>query len=338
MATKYGYMIYTFKVHRHGSVESPEELGHFDGEHDALVSLYGALRGLATRRVSDSKNRHIRAKGVKGIGRTVRFAVDVGQSGQSSEFYDPDDDEKPVFERQDQHIETNARRGLVVAPSRATTGLLIMEAHGRSTAKSLLAPQLARIFRYHSEGYILSIASVVDEAALKKFIAEARAHEITLRRTGLPSDIADAVELSRDEASVGKMELRIVPGKIRWFQQTLISKLRGDNSTRRKLLQLHGLEFDELSVGMTVGDRRTTLTVTADHVPTFIYDIRTRGVPDDERFYNEVLATVREIGPAVGVSVTPGWDDSAWSDEAQDAILTLPPEGPDHESTQDQPQ
>ena len=94
-----------------------------------------------------------------------------------------------------------------------------------------------------------------------------------MRRSGLPADIADEVELSRDDAETGKLELKITPGKIKQFQRQVISRLRGDDTARRRLLQLHGLEFDELSVGMTVGERQTTLTVTADRVPTFVYDL-----------------------------------------------------------------
>jgi hypothetical protein len=344
MATKYGYMIYVFRVHRHGEAKSPLVLGQLakrDDEtqkpEDALTVLYGALRAMTAQRYSGSNNRHIHAKNVTGLGRTVRFSVSVGQSGQRSEFYGPADTDKPVFERKDEHIESNVRRGLVVAPSGSSAGLLILEVHGRSGAKSLLVPLLSKLFRHHT-GLILNVASVVDEAALQKFIAEAHAHEITLRRTGLPRDIADAVEMAPDDAPAGKMELKITPGKLRRFQQAIIGRLRGEDSqSRRALLQMHGLQFDELSVGMTVGERRTTLTVTADNVPTFVYDIRSRDIPDDALFYREVLAAVREMASAVGVNVRPGWEDGAWSPEAQAFSLTLPQEGPDSDSTSDEP-
>ena len=241
-----------------------------------------------------------------------------------------------MFRRRDEHIETNIRRGLIVVPSRASAGLLALEVHGRSGAKALLVPVLARLFRRHT-GLVLDVDAVADESALQKFIAEAQAHEITLRRTGLPRDIADAVEMNPDDAPVGKMELKITPGRLKRFQQTLIGRLRGDDQTRSALLQMHGLQFDELSVGMEVGERRTTLTVTADSVPTFIYDIRSHDVPGDDLFFSEVLASVREIAPAVGVNVTPGWEDEKWSDDARMFSLTLPPEESDDDADPDTP-
>lgn len=335
MATKYGYMIYVFRVHPYRS-KDPVVLGQTGGagQQDALTVLYGALRAMTVRRISE-KSKHIQARKVDGIGRTIRFSVSVGQSGQSSEFFGPADTE-PVFKRRDEHIETNVRRGLVVVPSRAAVGLLVLEVHGRSGAKALLVPVLARLFRQHT-GLVLDVDAVADEAALQKFIAEAQAHEITLRRTGLPRDIADAVEMSADEAPVGKMELKITPGRLKRFQQALIGRLRGDNQTRSALLQIHGLQFDELSVGMEVGERRTTLTVTADSVPTFVYDIRSHDLPSDDLFYAEVLASVREIAPAVGVNVTPGWENEKWSDDARTFSLTLPPEESDDDAETDTP-
>ena len=130
------------------------------------------------------------------------------------------------------------------------------------------------------------------------------------------------------------MELKITPGKLKRFQQAIVGRLQGENSeSRRTLLHAHGLQFDELSVGMTVGERRTTLTVTAESVPTFVYDIRSRDIPSDDVFYSETHAAVREMAVAVGVGVTPGWEDGGWSPEAQAFSLNLPQEGPDSDST-----
>jgi hypothetical protein len=334
MATKYGYMIYVFRAHPYRSPDEAAVLGQLGGrgEQDALTVLYGALQAMTARRISE-KSKHIQARTVEGVGRTIRFSVSVGQSGQSSEFFGPTDS-VPVFTRLDEHIETNVRRGLVVVPSRATVGLLALEVHGRSGAKALLVPILARLFRRHT-GLVLDVDAVADEAALQKFIAEAQAHEITLRRTGLPRDIADAVEMNAEQAPAGKLELKITPGRLKHFQQALIGRLRGDDPTRSALLQMHGLQFDELSVGMEVGERRTTLTVTADSAPTFIYDIRTQEIPDEQRFYDEVVGSVREMAPAVGVNVTPGWDNEKWSDDAHQFRLNLLPEESDDDAEPD---
>jgi hypothetical protein len=70
---------------------------------------------------------------------------------------------------------------------------------------------------------VLDIASVVDEAALQQFLAEADIREISLRRTGMPTDIADAVEFSSEEAEAGKLELKIKPAsRIKQVQRGLV--------------------------------------------------------------------------------------------------------------------
>src|SRR6266508_150594 len=335
--TKYGYVVHTFRVHPWGKKE-PLSLGDFDAGRDALPLLYGALRGLTQQGITVG-TRHLRVKTLNAIGRTVQFSVEVGHSGQTSQFFDPDDNSKPVFERSDRHIETGIRRGLVVAPGKSSAGLLIMEVHGRSGAKTLLAPTLSKIFRHHTD-FVLEIAAVADQSALEQFIAQAHAHSITLRKSGLPTDIADMVEINHKDASAGKIEMRITPGnKLKQFQQGLVDRLRGEGDTRQRLLHVHGLEFDELSVGMTVGERQTTLTVTADRVPSFVYDLSCGATaPSDDLFFDEVMDTVREIGPAVGVIVTPGWDTGDWSADAAAMILEVPEEGSDDGPTTDEPE
>lgn len=329
----YGYVVHTFRVHKWGKRDEAGPLGNFDGHGaDALPYLYGALRGLTQSGVND-RNRHLRVKAVEGVGRTARFTVEIGQSGQTSQFFDSIDGTQPVFERNDRHIETGLRRALIVAPTGSTNGLLVTEVQGRSGARTLLAPALSRIFKFHTE-HILDIASVVDETALEQFIAEAQAHTITLRKSGLPTDIAEMVEIQSKDAPSGKLELRITPGnKVRQFQKSVVARLRGDDGSRRQLLQVHGLNFDELSVGMTVGDRRTTLTVTADRVPTFVYDLPGRTPVTDDAFYADAKATVREIASAVGVHLGQGWQTGKWSAKATRNLLTVPEEANDGPAT-----
>ncbi|MEU5914830.1 hypothetical protein [Micromonospora sp. NPDC047527] len=324
--TKYGFSLLAFNVHRHGATAEP--LGAFDGgTGDALPILYGILRGLQTEGVS-SKDRHLKVKRVTPFGRTVRFAVRVGNSGQSSEFYDRDDEDTIVFTRNGRHIEHTTLRGVLVAPGNSVTGLLAMEVHGRVGAKTLLAPELSRRFRAFSDNHVLSIDAVADEDGLVKLLEEAQARQITLRRRGLTSDVANAVELSAEDAEAGRLELRITPGKVKQFQQRLIAKLRGeDDSTRQRLLHMGGIDFDELSVALTVGDRNTTLTVTADRVPSFVYDLaRGNTPPDDDSFYREVLKTINDVVTTVGVTVGAGWDTGTWSEEALKIHLTVPQE------------
>jgi hypothetical protein len=325
--TKYGYALFAFTVHRHGS--KPAVLGAFDeGSADALPILYGLLRGLQKEAVS-SKDRHLKVKNVTALGRTVRFAVKVGNSGQSSEFYDRDDEDTVIFTRNDRHIEHTTLRGLLVVPGGSITGLLAMEVHGRVGAKTLLAPELSRRFRAFSDNHILDIDAVADEDGLAKLLEEAQARQITLKRRGLTADVANAVEISSDDAETGRLELKITPGRVKQFQRLLITKLRGENdSTRQRLLHMGGIDFDELSVALTVGERNTTLTVTADRVPSFVYDLpRGRTPPDDNSFYREVLHTISDVASAVGVTVGAGWDTGTWSEEALKKRLILPQEG-----------
>jgi hypothetical protein len=327
---KYGYTAHTFRVHQHGQTTAPLALGSFAPNRDALPMLYGALRGLMQQPVAEG-NRHLRCTNVMPAGRTVRFEVEVGYSGRTSRIFEPDDDEKPVFERAERHIDSDPRRGMLVVPERSTAGLLLLEVQGRSGAKSLLAPTLKRMFRAATD-HILDLATVADQGALERYLAEAKIRNIVLRRTGWPSDVADAAEFAPEDVEEGKIEMRLTPGRIKQYQRRLVERLRGDSDARGRLLQLYNIHFDELSVSMDGSERRTTLTVTGDNIPTFIYDLPGRGRPTDDVFYTEVTAGVAEIARAVGVNVGADWKAGAWTPEMLDTLLAVPQEVPSDEA------
>jgi|GEM_PF-4147761 hypothetical protein len=327
---KYGYTAYTFRVHQHGHPDEPLRLGGFGTGQDALPLLYGAFQGLMRQSVTEGY-RHLRCTHVHPIGRSVRFEVEIGHSGRSSRIFEPDDDNKPVFERAERHIDSKARRGLLVVPSASTAGLLLLEVQGRSGAKALLAPTLKRMFRAATD-HILDLASVADQGALERYLAEANIRNILLRRTGWPSDVADAAEFDPEDVEEGKIEMRLTPGKIKLYQRRLVERLRGDSDVRGRLLQLYNIDFDELSVSMDGPERRTTLTVTGDNIPTFVYDLSGRGRPSDEVFYTELAAGVGEIARAVGVHVGEGWQAGEWTPTMLDTLLTVPQEVPADEA------
>ncbi|GAA4737501.1 hypothetical protein [Actinomycetospora chibensis] len=244
--------------------------------------------------------------------------MELGSSGQQSRFHDPDaaDDDVPVFERDGRHIEVDdPRRELLFMPERAATGLLVLEAKGRSTGKDQLTAVLKPTLRAHNEtsGLIMDFNPLVDEKALEKYLAEAQVKDITLRRNSISQDIANAVyEDASQSELVGRMELRIDPGAMGPVRKALAYSLRRDDGRRRKLLAVHGMEFEELNVSMDVGDRQVQLNVTGDRVPTFVYHI-SGNRPDDQQFYREVTAMVPDTAKALGITVGPEWQDGEWS-------------------------
>ena len=141
----------------------------------------------------------------------------------------------------------------------------------------------------------------------------------------MPPDIADAIDFNATEADAGKLELKIKsPNRAKEAQRRLLARLRGDDAARRRLLQVHGMEFDELSVAMEVGERKTTLTVTADRIPSFVYDLPMRRSPTDAEFYREVRRAVPEIARAVGATLGQGWQAGEWSEDALGTVLHVP--------------
>lgn len=172
-----------------------------------------------------------------------------------------------------------------------------MEARSRTTGMTLLSATCKRGIRHHT-GLITDFNAIVHQAALDKFLEEAKVNAVTLRRHSLPSDIAEQLEVRQPDARLGNLELTISRGKIPAFTQRLTSKFRQDDA-RRRLLTVGGLDFDELNVRLKVGERQTTLSVSADQAPAFVYEMRSRQPPADEAFHQEVLATVPEAGPGV---------------------------------------
>lgn len=318
---RYGYKAYTFQIHKYGRPQSPLVLGELDGSHDAAVLLYGALRGVQQTPYRD-RQRHVRIVSAAGAGRTVQFKNELGRSGLYSTFYRAGTDE-PVFDRTPEHIESGVFRGLLVAPTRSKTGMLVTEVQGRSGAKTVLVPAIKNVIRHHT-GLIVDFSAVVDEDALERFLSEAAIKDVTLRRTGIPNDMAEAAEFPESFRERGKLELHITPGGPVKQLGEWIYKLRDDPSARRRLLQVGAFDFNDLSIGMEVGSRQTTLTVTADKIPSFVYDLPGPGRPDDDAFYSEVLSSVEEMARALGIPVGASWQSGEWSSDALSTLLTAP--------------
>jgi hypothetical protein len=330
---KHGYMAYAFEIHEYGAKKNPLKLGDLGGggRPDAITLLYGALCGLR-RDPFDDDERHLGVIAVEGIGRSVRFCVELGRSGIDSKLYQQGS-RTVEFTRTRDHIESGERRGLFVAPFQATKGLLVVEMEGRSGPKVILTKALKRIIRDNT-GLIVDFFPLVDEDALEQYLNKAAVKAVTLRRSGMPRDIADAVEYSDFSQSAGTLEMRIIPdSRVGHFAKSVMAKLRGDEKTRRRLLQFNGIDFSELSFALEDGQR--TLTVTADRIPSFVYELSGRGRPDDRTFYAEISSGVQDMASALGIPVGTSWQSGVWSQEAQSTILLAPWRGDgDHGSTE----
>ncbi|MEV6871743.1 hypothetical protein [Amycolatopsis sp. NPDC051128] len=332
--TSYGYKFYTFSVHNRGDNTTRLKLGTLRGESagtsgtpasrcDALVTLYGLLNGICGRRLAE-KTKHLTVRSVSPAGRSVRFTADLGTSGQSSTFIDPaTGDDAQVFRRAERHIESNQRRGLIVAPTQSAVGMLALESHSGSTGSSQIMPMLKRGFTAHT-GLVIDFDAVVHEDALDKFLEEAHIGAITVRRQGLPTDLADLLEVRDKEAPLGRLEMKISKGRIPAFTRGLTDKLRRNAQAREQLLSVGGLAFDEVNVKMEVGDRATTLSVSAERMPSFVYQIWTSAVPTDDRFYDEVSQMVPDVARAFGAIVGAAWQTGAWSDASRTTVVELP--------------
>lgn len=333
--TRYGYTLYTFQIHRHGKKDEPLTLGalhHPAGspeadaigwKNDAVQVLAGVLRG-ADQLVEDKKQRHLAIKTVNGIGRTIRFTAQLGTSGLSSDFIDPYiDDEEPVFTREGRHIEAEPRRALLVAPTNSKTGLLGLEVRGRATGRDQIQSMIKRSVKYHAQ-LVVDFEAVVNAEALRKYLDQASVQDITLRRTGLPSDVADAVEVGPQQSEVGRLKLIISPGSLKTFLKTLPDKFRNDHGARQRLLQVGGLDFQELAIQFHDGERQTTMEIAADRIPSFTYMLQSSETPKDDDFYQALLETVASIAQPTGVIVGAGWQAGQWSDGAGSLRLPLP--------------
>jgi len=78
-------------------------------------------------------------------------------------------------------------------------------------------PLLSRLLKQgvrHHTNLITNFDAVVHQDALDKFLEEAKINAVTLHRRGLPSDIAEQLEVRQPEAHLGAMQLTISRGKI----------------------------------------------------------------------------------------------------------------------------
>ncbi|WP_125614993.1 hypothetical protein [Actinomadura sp. WAC 06369] len=319
---KYGYMVYTFAIHKFGSPTELLQLGNLGEQRDAVAVLFGALKGIEAHPRTE-KRKHVRISAIEGLGRTVKFRMEPGRSGIDSKIYEAGSTE-PVFTRTTDHIESNEFRGLIVAPRNSDRGLLVVEVQGHHSSKTLLTTAIKQVVKENLR-LIVDFDAVVDERALQEYLEKAAVKAITLRRSGLPIDIAEAVAFPDASRSAGRLEMKITPDKsISGIVTNLVSRFKDDDAARNRLLTIGGHDFSELSIGFDSGHRQTTLTITSDKVPSFIYDLPGVARPDDETFYREVRESVVALARVLGIPVGASWDAGTWTPDALSTILPAP--------------
>lgn len=349
MPRSYGYLIWKVFLHKHGRIDEPLRLGTLqplDSTEEtpadgpvALRTFYGVLRGLVGSEIKDaSGEKRITVKSVNGDGQCVRFSMDLGRSGEESDIFDPGQDQ-PVFQRKRHHIDTTKRRGMLVLPDRSPAGLLILEAHGRGTGKDLLAAELKRIVKAHTDRLITEFPDLADPGALAEYLKQADIKRVTLKRTGVPEDIANGIGMLFDEAEVGRLELQIKQSRrFPWRRDVLTKLLEAEGDQRRQMLTVNGLEYQELNVQVAVGRRRTTVSVTGQQAPSFIYlmdpaDER----PSDDVFYAQVNETVADVAEGAGVRLGSTWASQPWSEASRGFIIERPAQEESDESANEGP-
>jgi hypothetical protein len=344
----YGFLLSQVQVRRRamkgeplrlGTLQPPDDLS--DSGLDALRIIYGIMRGLRGYRIDESgtnARRHFTVASAEGVGRCVKFTANLGKSGQDSTINDPEAGaEADPFVRSRRHIETlnEPRRGLLLLPDRSTAGLLVVEAHGRSSWRDILTAELKRLFRQNTEQLVLDVNSVVDAAALARYLEEAKVNRLILRRYKLPRDFAGGLEMGAEEDDTFSMKTEIEGP----FRRVILNRLQENSAARRQLLVMNEMNYDELNVQVQVGDRRVTISVVGDRAPSIINVISgTR--PSDAAFYRAVTDMIAEIAPGVGVNLGDGWATSPWSDAGRAFIIERRPadseEDPDDAENGDQ--
>lgn len=340
----YGFLMSQIQIHRRAAKSEPLRLGTqlppddpADSGTDTLQILYGIMRGLQGEQLDErgaNATRHFTVATVEGVGRCIRFTANLGKSGQDSTIKDPEADTDP-FVRNRRHIETlnDPRRGLILIPDRSTAGLLIVEAHGRSSWRDILRDELKRTFRQHTDQLVLDVNSVVDAVALARYLEEAKVNRLILRRYKLPKDFGNGLELGEEDETFS-MKTEIAGP----FRRRVLRRLQENSEDRRRLLVMNDMNYDELNVQVQVGERQATISVVGDRAPSIINVIGgTR--PNDATFYRAVTDSIAEMAPGVGVNLGDGWATTPWSEEGKAFIIersATSEEDPDGEQTGDE--
>jgi hypothetical protein len=123
---------------------------------------------------------------------------------------------------------------------------------------------------------------------------------------------------------LGRLEMKISRGNIPEFTRRLTTKFRRDDQARQRLLSVGDLHFSDLNVKMQVGERSTTLSISADQMPSFVYYLKSAGMPTDQHFYSEVLQMVPEVGRAFGALVGSDWQAGTWSAGSLATVVEVP--------------
>ena len=325
--TSYGYIVSTFRVRRRYKKGEPLELGAFDGYSDALHQIYGLLMGLTDTGFTETKSaRHLKITSTNPIGRMIKFTAHVGNSGQTSQIFESDRDPSPIFDRRNHHIESSPRRGLILGAAQANGGLILLEVQGRSGMKTLLESALTKGFQHYHPEFILDVARISDEAALKKYLDAAALQHVILRRSSIPRDVADVYEFSPQVADSGKLELKITPtGTIRGIIDDLVRKF--NTPQRNQMLEIGNIHFDDIKIAMQSGNRKVTMNITSESIPTFVYDLEhDSDPPTNEEFYTQTLDAIQEVSRALGLRLAPGWSEGDWSDDVLKLVLEQPTE------------
>ena len=297
---------YSIRVRKSGTKDEWLELGNFDGAGgDVLKVCYGYFSALADQHFDNSfTQQSLGAEPPEVDNRVLKVTLSSGTYGIESTFKDRDSGQDR-FKREHSDVELISLHNYLVLPSKSKIGLLITERYQGNGIITTLCKSFNLAFRRRYPDYTVEINPVSPAAAINQLLIQGRLTKIRLSRHSIPSDLANAYELSDYEKDLGTIELVLRPPRSTPLTKKAIQKVLSKNGNAKSLLEFHGVTYDELRAEVQVGSSLRTLAVTSQSAPSMIYVLEeSKGnvsAPPAEVVYSRAAQIVRELAPDAGI-------------------------------------
>lgn len=252
--------IYTVRVHKSRHPEEFVPLGDIDGSGTFLGDfLIDALNpsGFEAARADESQDVRCESRRLAGTNHDeVEVLFKPGESGLRADHLEPGG--QVAFKQTAQHTQLFTCGSMFLLPRKSDVGLWACHSINRRGPKSLVAPELERLFRERFDKLRLTFKPSVNAAAFENALENDRLLEATLIAYERSPDIADE-EAWVDQDTGLKLRLDIEPsgGKRRLLAGRVLKAYKSRDLG--DIVEFGGVKFDSANfkVKLSNGAERT---------------------------------------------------------------------------------
>lgn len=220
MAHEIKLEVYNIKLHKKNSKEEIDLGSFFEGKDifkffQNYVKDFDSLQDVENQK----KTMMIQEKSltINKLKRHIYGIMECGSYGIESEIVDRKTGDKKYNKRKDDS-DIMPFYFLIKIPVEGNVGFLILERKSNLGIGTVIREHFNDYFSHWYKDYSVSFSPQVSKGLYKKFLKDGKVQTITLRRLGLPKDLADRTNITNLTESLYTVEIRFKAKKKPVFQ------------------------------------------------------------------------------------------------------------------------